>query len=264
MIAALLAAALALVAAMSTAFAIERRTGGSGWIDVTWTFASGAATLIALALAPGQGGRAALVGALVGAWSLRLGLHLMARTRRSPVDPRYTKLLEEWRAQAGARLFLFLQLQAAAGFVLVACALLAATAPSPATSTPTLTLAALALAAIGGEALADAQLAACRRAPAPDRICQRGLWRASRHPNYFFEWLFWAAIAALALALPGSAAAPLALAAPAMMYALLRHGSGVPHLEAHLARTRGAAFEAYARRTPVFFPDPRRLFGARD
>ncbi|MBL8588727.1 MAG: DUF1295 domain-containing protein [Methylobacteriaceae bacterium] len=260
MILALAAAAAALVAAMSLAFAIERRGGGSGWIDVTWTFAVGAAAGLALALAPAPADRSWLVGALIGFWSLRLGAQLVERTRRAPVDPRYTKLIEEWGPRAGLRLFLFLQVQAAAGLVLVLCALLAAAAPAPAFSPATLLLTALALAAIAGEALADAQLAACRRAPSPDRICERGLWRLSRHPNYFFEWLFWAAIAALALAPPASAVALLALAAPAMMYALLRYASGVPHLEAHMRRTRGAAFEAYARRTPEFFPRLTRLF----
>jgi steroid 5-alpha reductase family enzyme len=118
--------------------------------------------------------------------------------------------------------------------------------------------AALALGAVAGEALADRQLAQCKRAPSPSRICERGLWGRSRHPNYFFEWLFWSAVAVMALAAPVTGFSLAALAAPAMMYATLRYASGVPHVEAHMMRTRPEAFRAYAVRTPVFFP---RLFG---
>ncbi|MDE2579402.1 MAG: DUF1295 domain-containing protein [Hyphomicrobiales bacterium] len=260
MTAALVTAALLLTTAMTLAWAVERRTGGSGWIDVIWTFAVGAATLGALALAPLAQQRALLIGAAVGAWSLRLGAHLFARTRKTPVDARYAALMQSWGAQASVRLLAFLQIQALAGFVLVSCALLAAKAPAPVWSLGAVLLTVCAFASIAGEAVADAQLAAWRRAPTVDRICDRGLWRISRHPNYFFEWLFWAAVAALALAPPASFVSWAALAAPAMMYWLLRYASGVPHLEAHMRRTRGQAFEAYARRTPAFFPDPRRFF----
>lgn len=248
-----LAAAL-LSAAMAGVWLGVRRGAGSGWIDVTWTLATGLACAIAVSGADGSPARRVLVASLIALWSLRLGAHLIARTRRTPTDPRYSALIAGWSEAAAWRLFLFLQIQAGAGLVLAAAAALAAGGDRDAGDVVTLSGAVLALMALGGEALADRQLVACKRAPSPTGICERGLWARSRHPNYFFEWLFWASIAAMALAPPVAVANLLALAAPAMMYATLRYGSGVPHVEAHMARTRPDAFRAYAARTPVFFP----------
>lgn len=257
-----MAAPLALAAALMSAgmagvWLAVRRGAGSGWIDVVWTLATGLACAVAVYATEGAPARRFVVATLIALWSLRLGAHLIARTRRTPTDPRYSALIAGWGAAAAWRLFLFLQIQAGAGFVLAAAAALAAGGGRSLGDAVTLSAAALALAALGGEALADRQLAACKRAPSPSGICERGLWARSRHPNYFFEWLFWASIAGMALAPPVAMADLLALAAPAMMYATLRYGSGVPHVEAHMARTRPEAFRAYAARTPVFFP---RLF----
>jgi steroid 5-alpha reductase family enzyme len=241
-------------AAMAGVFLAVWRGVGSGWIDVVWTLASGAASALLIATADGSIERRAVVGALVGFWSLRLGAHLMARTLRVPNDPRYGALIAQWGAAWPARLFLFLQVQAAAGFVLAWAAARAAGGGRALGDFATLLGAAIAAAAILGEAVADRQLAAFKLAPSPTGICERGLWGLSRHPNYFFEWLFWAAIALIALAPPLTWANALALAAPVMMYFTLRYASGVPHVEAHMRRTRPEAFRAYAAKTPVFFP----------
>lgn len=262
MIAALAAAAALLVAALAGAWAVWRVTRNSGWIDLIWTFGVGLAAVLALAMLPANLSRRLLLGALALAWSARLGLHILGRTLRNPDDPRYARLIEEWGPSAPLRLFLFLQAQALAGMVLVVAVVLAAASAAPVSSPGTLVFAALALASIIGEGVADAQLAACKRRRPANGVCDRGLWGLSRHPNYVFEWLFWVAIAGMATAPPTSAAAVLAVAAPLMMYGLLRYASGVPHLEAHMRRTRPEAFAAYSLRVPEFFPrcpsDPNR------
>jgi steroid 5-alpha reductase family enzyme len=116
------------------------------------------------------------------------------------------------------------------------------------------------LTAIVGEAVADRQLARFRaEARNRGRICDSGLWGLSRHPNYFFEWLVWVAFAVIALDPTGGYAwGWLALAAPALMYWLLAHVSGVPPLEAHMLRSRGEAFRDYQRRVNAFWPGPPR------
>jgi steroid 5-alpha reductase family enzyme len=183
---------------------------------------------------------------------MRLGGHIVARTRKTPDDPRYRALIEAWGEAAQIRLFGFLQIQAAAGAALALAVALAAHPPSAAFRIQDALGALVFVAALAGEASADAQLARFRTDPANrGKICDVGLWARSRRPNYFFEWLVWVAFAILAT---GTVTGLLAWAAPALMYAALRHGSGVPPLEEHMARTRGEAFLAYARRTPVFFP----------
>lgn len=261
MIPALAAAFIFLSVAMAAAWAVRWINGNSGWIDTIWTFSVGAAAAIALTLLPADGARRVLLAGLVGIWSMRLGFHMLARTRRTSDDPRYAGLIEQWGRSAPFRLFLFLQIQALAGFVLVAAVALAADSTAPATSWGTMAFAALAIASVVGEGIADAQLEACKREKSPGGICESGLWAYSRHPNYFFEWLHWLAIALIAICPATSALSWAALAAPAMMYLLLRYGSGVPHIELHMQRTRPAAFADYAKRVPVFFP---RLWKARE
>ena len=83
------------------------------------------------------------------------------------------------------------------------------------------------------------------------RICDVGLWRYSRHPNYFFEWLHWFAYVLLAI---GSPIAWLAWAGPLVMYVFLRWISGIPYTEAQALRTRGEDYRDYQRTTPMLFP----------
>lgn len=245
-----------LVSAMSAAWAMQRITGNSGWIDTIWSFAVGVSSLLALWLMPAEWAQRAVVAGLVMLWSLRLGLHILWRTRHTRDDPRYAALMAQWGDGAAWRLFLFLQGQALAGAVLVFTVMLAGAGKF--SLLQGVIFGSLALAALAGEALADAQLAAYKRRRLANGICDQGLWACSRHPNYVCEWLFWAAIAGMALTSARDVSALLALAAPLMMYGLLRFGSGVPHVEAHMRRTRPDAFENYAARVPVFFPRLRR------
>jgi steroid 5-alpha reductase family enzyme len=117
---------------------------------------------------------------------------------------------------------------------------------------------AIILIAVIGEAIADGQLRRFQSDPSNrGKILETGLWAWSRHPNYFFQWFGWLAWPVIAIDLSG--AYPygwLALIGPAVMYWVLRYATGVPHLEAHMARTRGQAFSDYQRRTSLFFPAP--------
>lgn len=241
---------------MALAWAVQRLTGRSGWIDVIWTLGVGAAGLAAAALADGAWERRLAAIVLIVLWSLRLGAHIASRSGVAD-DPRYARLIEDWGAAAAWRLFVFLQTQALAAFVLALAVLAAASNPAPFPGVLDLVGLAVAVVAIAGEGIADAQLARFRKSPqAPSEICEAGLWAYTRHPNYFFEWLFWCAWPLLALtASPWSWAS---LMAPAMMYWLLVHVSGVPPLEAHMLRSRGEAFADLQRRVNAFFPGPRR------
>jgi steroid 5-alpha reductase family enzyme len=113
-------------------------------------------------------------------------------------------------------------------------------------------------AAVFGESVADAQLRKFKaEAQNPNSVCDVGWWRWSRHPNYFFEWLAWVAYPVIAIDLSGhNPFGWLAVLAPACMYWVLVHVSGIPPLESHMLRTRGERFRAYQRRTRPFLPCP--------
>jgi steroid 5-alpha reductase family enzyme len=107
-------------------------------------------------------------------------------------------------------------------------------------------------AALAGESTADRQLARFKATPGSNGLtCRDGLWRYSRHPNYFFEWLIWVAYALFALSAPWG---PLALASPALMLFLLFRVTGIPATEAQAVRTRGDDYRRYQATTSVFVP----------
>jgi steroid 5-alpha reductase family enzyme len=254
---------LALSAGMAMAWHVALRTGRSGWIDAIWSFAVGAAG-VAAAVFPVSGtaltARQFLVASMVALWSLRLGIHIAIRTAHGGDDPRYRQLREDWGAQVRPRLFWFLQIQAAVAFILALAVGVAAHRPTPGLDGRDALGVLILLVAIVGEGIADRQLADFRKRPGnASEVCTKGLWRFSRHPNYFFEWLGWAGYAVIAVA-PGSYALGwAALAAPTMMYWLLVRISGIPPLEAHMLRARGDRFRAYQQQVNAFWPGPSRL-----
>ncbi|WP_278069412.1 DUF1295 domain-containing protein [Brevundimonas sanguinis] len=267
MIGALLAlwagAALFLVLVMAAAWLVQRRTGQGGWADAFWSLGLGAAGVL-VALFPldsaAPSARQTLAACLIGAWGLRLGLHIAARARSSHEDPRYARLRQDWGPHFQSRMFGFLMLQAGAAALLALSILVAARNPAPGLSFQDALATLVFVAALCGEALADRQLSRFKADPANrGEVCDTGLWAWSRHPNYFFEWLGWCAWPIFALNLSGDWTwGWLALSGPAYIYWLLTRVSGVPLLEAHMRRSRPEAFAAYAARTSVFFPRPPR------
>lgn len=246
---------------MMFAWLLQRRAGDAGWVDVVWTFSLGLAGIVyALAPVPGiawPGPRQVLVAVLVALWSARLGVHLWNRTSHGPEDVRYAQFRRDWGTAFQRRMFGFLQIQAAAAALLAVSILLAARNPRPMGAQDGVALLVLAVAVIG-EAIADAQLRRFRADPRNrGKVCDTGLWRLSRHPNYFFEWLSWLAYPLFAIDLAGANPSGwIALSGPALMYWLLVHVSGIPPLEQQMLRSRGAAYAAYQARTRAFVPLP--------
>src|SRR5262249_45689186 len=127
--------ALGLSAAMVFAWAVAVRSDQSGWIDAIWTFAVGlaglAASLMPIADIDGVGPRRWVVAGFCAVWSLRLGSHIVARTRRHGDDPRYARMREEWGGDFRRKLFWLLQVQAAAALILVVSIAIGARRPLP-------------------------------------------------------------------------------------------------------------------------------------
>jgi steroid 5-alpha reductase family enzyme len=258
------AVTVALGAVMTVAWLIWRSTKNSGWVDTTWTFGLGV-TGVAGGLAPGAAGglssRQILVAVLIACWSLRLGFHIAHRTAGIVDDPRYSKLLRGWGADARLQMFLLMQKQAVVSIPLGVSMVIAARNPAPSLGLSDLVGAAVLIIGILGEGLADHELRRFRADPANrGRVCDTGLWSWSRHPNYFFEWLGWLAYPLIAIG-PAYPWGWVALAGPACMYWLLVHVSGIPPLEEHMLEARPEAFRRYQARTSKFFPLPPRAIG---
>ena len=251
---------LALSVLMGLAWVVQQRTGNSGWVDAIWSYATGLVSAAA-ALWPlddGSPARRGLVAALVLLWSVRLGTHIARRSAAGIDDPRYANYARQWGADAPRRMFLFLQSQALVSVPLPFAVFLAAHTPEPGLGLLDYAGTAIILIAIAGEALADRQLRRFKLRPSnAGRVCDVGLWRWSRHPNYFFEWLGWLAYPVIAFS-SGYAWGWASLAAPAIMYWILVHVTGIPPLEEQMLQSRGDRYRQYQARTSAFFPWPPR------
>jgi len=258
----ILAQGAGLIGAMVVAWEFQRRVGNAGWVDVFWTFATGAAAVAgALLPFPGADGlpaRQFAVAALAGSWSIRLGLHLRARVRCRPEDARYAGFRRDWGARFQIRMFWLLMIQALAAWPLAVAVTLAARNPASGWQWTDIAAVAVITGSLFGATLADRQLARfVVKADNAGRVCDRGLWAWSRHPNYFFEFLGWCSWPLFAFN-AGWPLGWLALLAPITMYWLLVHVSGIPPLERVMLASRGDAYRAYQRRTSAFLPLPPR------
>jgi steroid 5-alpha reductase family enzyme len=260
---AVVAIALSLSVLMAGAWMVQQRTGNSGWVDTIWTFSVGlvgAASALWPVAGAAPNARQWLVAALVAIWSLRLGLHIAVRTSGIPDDPRYAAFAKEWGVDSARKMFVFLQNQGFGSIPLVFSIFVAARFPSDLLRPQDYLGALILFAGIAGEALADAQLKRFRTDPANrGRVCDFGLWRWSRHPNYFFEWFGWLAYPVIALSPDYALSYPwgwATLLAPAFMYWILVHVTGIPPLEAQMLRSRGERYRDYQSRTSMFFPLP--------
>ncbi|MDX1502976.1 MAG: DUF1295 domain-containing protein [Thermoanaerobaculia bacterium] len=217
---------------------------GPGFVVVAWLYH----------LSVGGGGlRGALLALLVTAWGLRLALHLLARSHGKGEDRRYTAMREaQSPGFAWKSLFTVFWLQAALIWV-VSAPLLAAQRAAPELGWLDLAGGALWLVGVLFETVGDAQLARFRSDPGNrGRVLDTGLWRYTRHPNYFGDACVWWGIFLIAVSVPG---AGWTFFGPLLMTFLLLEVSGVSLLESDLSKTK-PAYRDYQRRTSAFFPWP--------
>jgi len=233
-------------------------------VDVQWGLAFLSLAAVGATLGGGALPRRLLLLALVAVWGGRLAWHIHRRNRGREEDYRYAAM----RARHGERfgrvsLFTVFLLQGALALFIGLPLLYAAAAPDPVTL-GAWDLAGLALWGIGFvfEAVGDAQLARFRADPARrGQVMDRGLWRYTRHPNYFGDAVLWWGFFLVACATPGGWRT---LASPLLMTFLLLRVSGVALLEKGLAATK-PEYGDYVARTSAFVPwFPRQTTRRRD
>ena len=244
---------LATAVAMALLWARQRRTRNATSVDAAWALALGLLAIAYAVFAEGEPARRALVGVVAGAWAFRLAAYLyFARVRReTEEDGRYRAMRAHWGARAQTWFFVFYQGQAFLAALFSGFFLLAMSRPGP-LDLLDLGGALVGLGAIGGELLADRQLARWRADPAHrGRTCRSGLWRYSRHPNYFFEWVHWWAYVLIAWGAPWWWAT---LLGPGLMLLFLYRITGIPYTERQALKSRGEDYRTYQRTTSAFFP----------
>jgi steroid 5-alpha reductase family enzyme len=194
-----------------------------------------------------------LVWFLVGCWSLRLSIYLFSnRYYGKSEDPRYKRLRERWKNNAQRNFCIFYQAQALIAVIMTVPVLLFCLDARSHLGALEIIGVVIALMAMLGEMLADYQLNQFKKsAESKGKTCRSGLWRYSRHPNYFFDWLWWSGLALMATQSPHGW---VGWASPMLILWLIFKVTGIPASEAQSLLTRGEEYRQYQQQTSVFVP----------
>lgn len=233
------------------------KKGNFGYVDVVWSYSVGGLTLLYFALNGDPANAKHWIALAIGLfWSIRLGTHLLLRVSREQEDGRYQELREAWGGDLRRKTFVFFQFQAVAASLLSVAPLAVFASARSFGSFASWVGLAIAIIAITGEGIADYQLSQFRNNPRnKGKTCRRGLWDLSRHPNYFFEWLYWCSFPFLAA---GSSLFWLSLISPAVLLFLILKVTGIPPTERNALKSRGDDYRNYQMDTNAFFPWPRK------
>ena len=249
-------AAAAVLLVLAGTFVASRIAGKHSVIDTAWGLLFAAVAVAAFVTSSGHGDpvRRVLLLVLPGVWGLRLAVHIGARTVGKDEDPRYAALLAKARGNpTWYAIRMVYALQGLLAGLVAAPIVVGAFERGPVRTLAWLGVA-IWLVGVFFEAVGDAQLERFRADPAnKGTVMQTGLWRYTRHPNYFGDaCVWWGIFLVAAERWPGVLTVP----APILMTLLLTRGSGARIMERHMAGRPGWA--EYVARTSGFFPRPPR------
>jgi steroid 5-alpha reductase family enzyme len=251
-----LAALVSILVLMTATWVVSVVVRNASIVDVAWSLNFLAVASLGVLVGEGLMARRVLVLVLVLVWSLRLSLHIAVRNHGKGEDYRYRAFRERYGPDRywWVSLFQVFWLQGGIAFVVSAPLLVAAAGVSPEALTwADLLGAILWLVGFAFEAIGDAQLDAFKRDRGnAGKVMDRGLWRYTRHPNYFGDATLWWGYGLIGLLAPWGWAA---LIGPVVMTLMLLKVSGVAMLERTIA-TRRPGYEEYVRRTSAFIPLP--------
>ena len=239
---------------MAVVWVIAVRIRNAGIVDIAWSLGFIPLALLYRIFGDGEPARQNLITLMALLWSARLGSHLWKRVmgHHPEEDGRYRELRAAVAGHENFFFFWFFQAQALLLAVLSLPILLADFDPRVSLGFSDGLGFVVWLVALAGESLADRQLAAFKADPAnKGKVCSAGLWRYSRHPNYFFEWLIWVSFFFFALPAPWGWTTILC---PALMLFFLLRVTGIPYTEEQSLRSRGLAYRQYQRSTSAFVP----------
>jgi len=236
-------------AVMLGGWLVGRRHRTPALTDLLWAACISASALYYGLVAEGAMLQRLLVAMMGGIGGFRLFMHLLQRMLIEPADARQRAL----RAPRNALRMLGVFVAKGVSAALFSIPLyVAACNPADRATEWTLAAAAVYLIGLSGEAYADVQLSLFRDQPRNHgRTCRRGLWRYSRHPNYFFAFVHWCSYALLAVGLPWPVWS-LTLIAPAAT--AIMAWRRIPVIEAEALHTRGDDYRAYQKTTSVLVP----------
>lgn len=238
------------IASQTVAWLWQRKHKNADSVDLAWSF-----SIVLLALYLLWVLRPPLMNALLALcfpilWNVRLSFHLLRRIKPEHEDSRYRHLRAHWSQHTQLKFAGFFLFQAGLSVLFVLPGLWVMQAPELPLWHGVMVIC-WGLLCLLGVSVADQQLFQFKRNPAfKNMVCDVGLWRYSRHPNYFFEWLHWWVYP---LALIGSPQFFSAVLVVFLMLVFLLKLTGIPFAEQQALLHRGEAYRDYQRRTSPFF-----------
>lgn len=238
---------------MSILWVVYFVRGNAGIVDIGWCLSFMLAMGVYLYLGEGALSKKVLLAIMVWAWSGRLGWHLYQRYLSPEEDPRYQYIRKQWgEDNTHFKFFMLFIFQGVLAIFLSLPFLIVSYAAEPSWHGVEVIGCFVWIMGLTGEALADRDLYNFRRAPEnKSKVCKLGLWRYSRHPNYFFEFVVWIGFFLFALGSPGGW---LAIISPLLILLLLTKVSGIPLLEAEAVKSKGNEYRSYQETTSIFIP----------
>lgn len=225
-----------------------------GIVDAVWAFCFVVHGIVFDLFTEGDEQRKLLFLLMLVIWSCRLGFYLAKRiaSHHPKEDTRYINLRADYKENYKLRFLLFYFYQAGSvSFLTLPFIFVFQNATAEISNLEWLGLVIWAIAVIG-ETIADYQMNAFRSNSANNgKVCDVGLWKYSRHPNYFFESCIWWGYFIFMLATPGLI---WSIYAPLTMLFLLLKVTGVPPSEAQALKSRGELYRRYQEKTSVFVP----------
>jgi steroid 5-alpha reductase family enzyme len=250
---------LGVVAAlMLGTFAYAMRTGVQAIMDTMWSFGFVVIAGVTFALSQGHGNPTirVVVVAITAIWGLRLSVHIFVRNRGKGEDPRYASLLR--RNTGSVTKFVLRYIYFAQGRMMWIVSIPVQFAMYERHPVGALIWIGVVVWVIGFgfETIGDWQLRRFKADPAHvGKIMDRGLWRYTRHPNYFGDSVVWVGLFLVACS---HWVGIVTVFSPIIMANLLVNHTGKALLEKHMGRSKGADYAAYVSRTSGFFPLPPR------
>ena len=242
---------LSSVIVLTLSWAVYLKTGEASFVDVVWAVLTAIFSIYLLAGNYTVELRFWLLSTMISAWCLRLSTHLIFRLRTTGEDTRYKRMKERWGDKSRKKFFFFFQAQALFAVVFALPFLKAGESGNPINA---FDYAGILVWLIGFCvcSISDYQLTRFKLDSSGNmKVCRSGLWKYSRHPNYFGEWMVWTGYSIFGLQTDNGA---LLLAVPVLLYVMITRVSGSSHIEKAKLRTANAEYTQYINSTSSFFP----------
>lgn len=241
-------ASLACVSIQLVAWLRQKHTSNADTVDIAWTLGILVSVLIYLWQIETTINNLLMIMLFPLTWYGRLLIHLIIRYDVSHEDSRYQNLRAHWSSQTQIKFLIFFQFQAMLS-VLFSLTAYWVIVSAEVNWIQMVVAISLGLVALLGVSVADHQLLKFKRSHDSSEVCDVGLWRYSRHPNYFFEWLHWFVYPIM---LWHTEYLYWSVAVVFLMLLFLLKLTGIPFSEQQALKKRGDAYRSYMNKTSPF------------